>query len=277
MTREGIELIGANLELEKPFNGNVLGGTFSYFSKKNPTSERKNQDSIGLYSRDKKAIIIVADGIGGHRMGDEASKIAVSTIINSCKKQENISFIEIYNAILQANKNIRSLNVGAGTTLCLGFIDDNLLTFISTGDSKGIHLSGKGNVKNQTVDQSSAGLANLSELFSENDVSNKSGGNQLVFALGDETLQLTISSPIELNQRDNVLIASDGLTANLSTSEIAQIITTGPVNERVSKLVEQTDHKMTKISGHPDDLSIFLLSFGRSDSTEDPVEEAKKA
>ena len=184
--------------------------------------------------------------------------------------KETISFNHIYQWILAANNEIRSLNVGAGTTICVGFIDDNKLTFFNTGDSNGIHISGKGNTKTQTTDQSSAGLAIASDLFSESEIRQKDGGNQLIHALGDEILNLSICGPMEINTRDNILISSDGLTANLSNDDINQAITQGTLNERVQSLVELTHQKMNSPSGHHDDLTILLFTPGRSDSIENP-------
>lgn len=263
--------------MDAPISGNILGGTFSYFSQKNPTLERDNQDSIGVYSKEDQAVLIVADGIGGHRMGDEASKIAVTSIIDSCEKIKTIDINHLYQSIINANTQIRALNVGAGTTLCLGFIDKNKLTFMSTGDSLGLHISGKGNTKSHTIDHSSAGLAKLSGLLNESEIAQLEGGNQLAYALGDEKVELSISGPIEISQRDNILISSDGLTTNVNQEEISQVITTGLVNDRVVKLADLATNNFQSANGHPDDLSILLLSFGRSDTIEDPALEEKEA
>ena len=88
MKSPNLEILCCNEELSKPVSGNILGGTFCYFTRKNPVLERKNQDSIGLYAQENQAILIVADGIGGHRLGDEASKIAVQTIIELIRPEK---------------------------------------------------------------------------------------------------------------------------------------------------------------------------------------------
>ena len=244
-------------------------------TQRNPTLERKNQDSVGIYANDHQAILIVADGIGGHRMGDEASKIAVSSIIDACKKRNIIDIDDIYQSIIEANQKVRGLNVKAGTTICIGFVNNDSLTFFNSGDSKGIHISGKGKVKTETVDHSSAGLASRSEL-SMKAIEEQDGGNQLIHALGDEVLHVAVSCPIEITTRDSILLCSDGLTANLKHDEIAQIITIGSINDRVVGL-QEIAQKMNGDNGHPDDLSIVLFSLGRSDSTETTEEEEKKA
>lgn len=271
MSHDWIKVFCCNEELGNPISENILGGTCSYFSRKNPVLDRKNQDSLGFISKNTEALLVVADGIGGHRMGDEASKIAVTTILDFCSKEKTLTISCIYEAILLANKNVRGLNVGAGTTLCVSFIKENALTFFSTGDSLGVHFSGQGNTKTQTIDQSSAGLAKHSQLFKEQEFATKEGGNQLIYALGDEHIHLSIAGPMEMNQRDQVLLSSDGLTANMSESEISQVITSGPVNERVEQLIRQTNERMHSERGHPDDLTIVLLALGRADATtEDP-------
>ena len=271
-----IEISCCNEEILTPINGNILGGTFAYISKKNPTLERKNQDSLGLFANSTQAVFIVADGIGGHRMGDEASKIAVEAILSELRTQPTITSDLIYAAILKANQQIRSLNVGAGTTLCLCFINNGILTFYNIGDSRGIHLSGKGNIKTETMDHSSAGLAAKSDLFKKEEILAKENGNHLLYALGDEILNISVIGPIEINQRDNVLLSSDGLTANLSSDEVCLQITQGLLTDRVQSLLNSIDKKIESGLGHPDDLSILLFSFGRSDTTESSESEEKK-
>ena len=66
MNKDNIEILCCNEDLSVPLSENILGGTCSYIAKKSPQSEKKNQDSIGIYAREKEAVFVVADGIGGH-------------------------------------------------------------------------------------------------------------------------------------------------------------------------------------------------------------------
>ena len=270
------EIQACNEEMSHPQSGNILGGTYSFITLKNSTLERKNQDSLGFIADKNQALFIIADGIGGHRLGEEASSIAVSSVIEFCKSQDTLNFEKIYEAIIEANSKIRGLNVGAGTTICVGFVNHDKLTFFSSGDSRGVHLSGKGKVKSVTLDHSSAGFALASDLLKESTIMEAENGNQLIYALGDEVLQISVTGPVEISPRDIVLLCSDGLTANLSFERISQIITNGPITDRVKMLKDLATKKMETELGHPDDISIFLFSFGRSDETKEKIEEEGK-
>ena len=57
----------------------------SYSMYSNEGSRRNNEDSIGVGKIDNTYGFIVADGLGGHGMGEIASKMAVDTGIECVK------------------------------------------------------------------------------------------------------------------------------------------------------------------------------------------------
>jgi len=264
-----VEINCSNQSMEDVQVISFLDGTTAYFAHQCPGVDRDNQDSLGITARDETSgILIVADGIGGHRAGDQASKIAVTTVIKEFSKEKNTSLREsVFNGINLSNQQIRNLGVGAGTTIVVALVENKEVTFFTIGDSKGYVFSGQGNIKFQTLEQSSAGLALASDLFSEKEIKPKPGKNHLIYCLGEETLNICINGPISLSARDSILLCSDGMTANLSQEEIAQIIGQGQVVDRATNLVQTAQKKMVENSsdGHPDDLSVVLFNLGRQD------------
>ncbi len=82
-------------------------------------------------------LAVVADGLGGHPSGDEASSIAVDTIISACPTDAE----SLAKAIRQANEAIVSAmtaeagNVGMGTTVAALLVTEHSVVVANVGDS----------------------------------------------------------------------------------------------------------------------------------------------
>ena len=97
-------------------------------------------DGIGLLSN----LYIVADGMGGHKAGDYASRECVNSIVGYIEEHTEcytpISLLE--NAIINANNNINEQSnnnpelEGMGTTIVAATIVDNTMYVANVGDSR---------------------------------------------------------------------------------------------------------------------------------------------
>jgi protein phosphatase len=113
-----------------------------------------NEDSITV--DDALALAILADGMGGHRGGEMASAITVSTILETLKKQlkkltpgetdedtgYSVESIAVHNAVALANENVFKASnenqqyKGMGTTVVVLLFYDNRFTVAHVGDSR---------------------------------------------------------------------------------------------------------------------------------------------
>lgn len=104
--------------------------------------ERKdNQDSIFFQLKENKALLIVADGMGGHLSGETASSMAVHYLSKIIDKSFKNKKKEILEEVFQVNKNIflkghEEIYKGMGTTLTLLYLEDNDISIVSLGDSR---------------------------------------------------------------------------------------------------------------------------------------------
>ncbi len=143
----------SNSSEESAFNGvNVCGKTDKGLKRAN------NQDSI--YIDEDKQYFILADGMGGHLGGEEASRLAIEIIRNVLDNPDNDYFIDLDDipymqgltgsarltrlAIQEADKAIVNASVensrldGMGSTIETLYLDDGIATIGHVGRQPGL-------------------------------------------------------------------------------------------------------------------------------------------
>ena len=195
------------------------------------------QDSFGYELKQEEGLVVVCDGMGGHKGGKIASSIAVETFLSaylqcdSCN--EPISFLnEITN---QANNRILTLKdaagkpLHAGSTLVALLILGNQMYWSSVGDSRAyllrngefVQFTLDHNYKTVLQEKKNAGLINEAEYESES-----LRAEALISFLGIGELKLIDynDKPLSLMKDDKIIIMSDGLYKLVSDDEIFRIV-----------------------------------------------------
>ena len=199
--------------------------------------ERKEQqDSFEVRTREGVTFAVVCDGLGGHKGGALASRLAADMLTKSfeesCPKDIPSFFAENVRAINDAVYDIRcddGSRMGAGTTMVCAVIDSGKLYRMSVGDSR-IYLFRDGQLMQLTVDHNyllvlDNGLAS-GRITQEEYDSEYYKGSSLISVLGmDELVRVDINTkPLELVGGDVLILMSDGLYKALDDDEIAQCL-----------------------------------------------------
>ncbi len=194
----------------------------------------RNEDSCLVKSDNDKALLVVADGMGGHRAGNVASDLAISAAerfwnnlddCHSLSVEEALEMIrrlilEANQLVLQEAENSRSLR-GMGTTLTAGLLCGRHLTIGHIGDSRA-YLINDGQIKLLTRDHSL-----VEELIEAGQVSPEEAHTHpqrhvLTRALGiSPDLQVDVKE-LEVEAGAILLFCTDGLTGLVSDEEILQ-------------------------------------------------------
>ena len=105
-------------------------------------------------------ILIVADGMGGHKAGEVASEQAVSAVLESIKQNESTDKITIIEeAISAANAKVLDMATsdekfkGMGTTLVVATLEKGILYVANVGDSR-LYLINDNDIRQITRDHS---------------------------------------------------------------------------------------------------------------------------
>lgn len=163
----------------------------------------ENQDCA--YSAD--GVYAVADGLGGHSGGAEASAKAIE-----CLKEcpAGIEPEQINSLLQRMNTAVRSLG-GGMTTIAAGFADGKSFRWGNVGDSR-VYYFRNGEILMQTKDDSVCRSAVESGRLNAEQIRCSSGRNGLLKALGSgDSLRLSGQcEPIRIQSGDAFLICSDG-------------------------------------------------------------------
>ena len=186
-----------------------------------------NQDQYRI----TKSIAVVADGMGGHNGGEIAAEIAVTTMLSA----ENFQSVkELARLVQEANRSIHiraeeNINLaGMGTTLCaLSEITDQDLSkrigAVNVGDSR-IYLLAKNKLKQISVDHSVVQNLIDNGQITESEAKNHPHRNVITRSIGTHPSVEVDFWEIEPILGDRFLLCSDGLTNELSNTEIAEIL-----------------------------------------------------
>ncbi len=244
------------------------GGHAVVFSQRCPGRERPNEDAAALipYS-DESGLLVVADGAGGQKAGAQASGLAISLLATSVRRARSDD-TDLRNAVLNgveaANHAIAGLGVGAGTTLSIVEIGGRTIRPFHVGDSMILAVGQRGRVKMQTVPHSPTGYAVEAGLMDAHEALHHEERHLVSNMLGTPDMRVEMGSPMRLADRDTVVLASDGLSDNLTEEEIVEAVRKGPLERAARRLAATSRSRMEaegegKVPSKPDDLTFVLF------------------
>lgn len=207
-------------------------------------------------------LLVVADGMGGHRGGEIASRIAVRTVVAfyTANSDENRSDA-LARAFREANKTIIEESVadstlfGMGTTCTALAIHRGLAYVAHVGDSRAYQVR-DGNIVQVTHDHSIVGEMVRSGILTDEDARNHPKRNVITKSLGaQDEIATDLPEALPLVPGDSFVLCSDGLTAYATDADIAAAVTSGSPAEACKKLV-----KLANDSGGRDNVTVLIVT-----------------
>ena len=226
-----------------------------------------NEDSVTIVKNGSdEYLMMVADGMGGHRAGEVASSLAVthfgkrfSSVSSIGSKLDAVNWLndnvaEVNEAILEYAKT-HTDSSGLGTTLVLAILTDEYLIFGNIGDSSGFVMKND-KLHKVTKDHTLVNLLVEAGNLTEEEAKNHPKKNVLMKALGaGENIDMDIFD-VEKNV-DGILLCSDGLTNMLTKEQIEKTLSEdGKIEDKVSMLIKKCNAR-----GGNDNISIAYLDM----------------
>jgi protein phosphatase len=216
------------------------------------------EPDLGLY--------VLADGMGGAKAGERASRMAVETVAERVFSTERRDSQVLLSAVEEANRRVleaaqgdASLE-GMGTTLVAALEVDGQLSIASVGDSRAYVLDDDG-FRVITDDQTWVNEVGRPLGLDEDSLKNHPMRHVLTMAIG-ASAPLTVnyySVPLQLGSL--VLICSDGLHGVLEGPHLEQILR----EVRTGATLEESGQHLVraaKEAGGPDNVTVVLLRKG---------------
>jgi protein phosphatase len=228
----------------------------------------RNQDCLLVDA--ERGIVILADGMGGHRAGEVASRLAVETAMEDLRAEgvENAEgdgtawLMQVGHAVELANRRLVEKSSGdpelqgMGTTVVLAIFRGGRIYHAHVGDSR-LYRVRYGRLRRLTRDHSL-----IQRMIDEGIFANKASAreagirdNVLTRSLGMQ-LQTEVDVGDSLAEPgDTYLFCSDGLHGTLPDSEIARILR-DPAADLADQAQALTDAALA--AGGNDNVSVVL-------------------
>ena len=206
-------------------------------------------------------LFIVADGMGGHRAGDYASRHTVERIVASITRSEEEKPISILkeaidkaNELLIAESKRDETKSGMGTTLVIASIFDNIMYVANVGDSR-LYICGQ-SIRQITRDHSLVNEMILMGEISEQEAKNHPDKNVITRAIGVKEHVEADYFEVELTNDELILLCTDGLTNMVSDDEIQKILVNDEILEnKAEKLIKRANK-----NGGSDNITVMIIN-----------------
>lgn len=207
-------------------------------------------------------LYIVADGMGGEKAGDYASKSLIGYMLTYIEHTIKMPVTAIQGAIEYANANLfaegsKNPNLsGMGTTVVAASIIDNTLHVFNVGDSR-CYVLDENSISQITKDHSLVEMLVSKGEITRESAEYKENKSKITRAVGAEERVLIDSFEVDLTGNEYVLLCSDGLTNMVDDRKIFNIISSSAgVKSSAKRLVEEAN-----LSGGSDNISILLIDI----------------
>ena len=203
-----------------------------------------NEDRY-LVPEEGDSIVLVADGMGGHKAGEVASETAAQTIRACAVKMHGceisiktaLKWVRQANQIIYRMANEKPECMGMGTTMTFLYFMDKHALLAHVGDSRCYRIR-DGRIMQLTKDHSLvAELVRIGEITPEQ-ARNHPYRNIITRALGTDDYVAVDAQDIPVEENDVYLLCSDGLSNYLEEDELLHAVQTQPSDALCDHLVQ---------------------------------------
>ena len=228
-----------------------------------------NEDSCGEFENGSGyRLLVVADGMGGHRGGATASRVAIETIGEIFQNSKSDPEAMLVEALHTANERVHRMAVetpelrGMGTTavtLLLG--PDGTGWVAHVGDSRAYRMRG-GLMQPLTADHSVVAEMQRRGLITAEEAAVHPRRNEILRSVGVQPNVEPDVTRLTLESGDRFLLCSDGLSGMMDDPEIGEVLDSQPPELAARSLVDTANMR-----GGPDNITVQIAVIPGGDTT----------
>ena len=224
-----------------------------------------NEDCCFSKQTEDFTILILADGMGGHKGGEIASSTAIEKASSYLEEnlQKKLIPAQIYSALSEAvkraNEAVYSVSEkeadlsGMGTTLDICIVTGDCAYIAHIGDSRVYKIAPQKKITPLTKDHSLIEYMIETGTITREEAANHPQKHIITRALGTEKNAEADIFQTKLKKNDILLLCSDGLTNMLSDEEILYEIGKSSPEEGAQRLV-----KLANDAGGTDNITVIV-------------------
>ncbi|HMD35245.1 MAG TPA: protein phosphatase 2C domain-containing protein [Vicinamibacterales bacterium] len=231
-------------------------------------------DPAPLFGNERGHLFLVADGMGGHKVGETASALAVAAIeqftlntfkwfFHSDEPETQRAMVQFQEALHNADDRVIAESSahpelsGMGTTMTLAYHLDAQLCVVHVGDSRAYlfkddclcQITHDHSVTADMVRRGVLRPEDVAKHFLRHVITNVVGGNEAGITVEAHAMKVSVG--------DRLLLCSDGLTEMLTNEAIAAILRAEPDPEAAcGRLVAQAND-----GGGRDNITAVIVRF----------------
>ena len=214
---------------------------FSIYQSTRQGGRLKNEDRMGYCYTKTSALLMLADGMGGHPEGEVAAHRALQSLASRYQNKAQPVVVDVQEffigAFLEAHRNLlnyarqKSMHESPRTTLVAALVQNGEVVWAHCGDSR-CYLVRNGRIVSQTKDHS------LAERYPNR--ADSTNRHALYTCIGASTMPVIEIAPAQvLHHADRLLLCSDGLWGVVNDDAIAHAMGHQPVERAVDGLIEK--------------------------------------
>jgi len=239
----------------------------SLFAMQGARTQNTQPEQFGLF--------VVADGMGGHANGQDASRLAIQTIINyvlpilsAGNEMNDEGFVKLLSDGVQqanhaVNQNNQERRADMGTTMTAALVVGSMAYIANVGDSRTYLYREPEGLTKITHDHSVVASLVDAGVIKPDDIYTHPKRNQIYRSLGEKPVVEIDTFKVQLQPGDKLLLCSDGLWDMVRDPEIQRVMRT-PASDPA-----QTTSGLIKAAldgGGEDNISVIVVNVTEATS-----------
>jgi protein phosphatase len=223
----------------------------------------QNEDALLV----EPPLYAVADGMGGHRAGEVASRVALTELLANAPRSADSKALAravraANRAVIESADKTRTRS-GMGTTLTAAMVDGTHIAIAHVGDSRA-YLLHEGQLTRITEDHSMVADLVREGVLTEEDARFHPQRSVITRALGSDRNMLADLYDIEAVAGDRLLLTTDGLTGMIPDDYVAELLAAEREPQAAAaKLVEAANR-----AGGYDNITVIVVEIGDTPASE---------